>query len=55
MRRVIGNKYKLSLKNLFFKKNSLIDNENDDDEMERSFFCSELVAKAYKKVGILDN
>ena len=45
---VVGNSYKLSFKNLLFQRQSM----NQSIE-KRPFFCSELVAKAFKELGLL--
>ena len=48
---VIGNKYSLSVTDLFFKRET--DRNLEEDLSSRQFFCSELIAKAYKRCGIL--
>ena len=50
IRTVIGLKYKLTPSKIFSKK---CENENDIINEEKSFFCSELVASAYKCLGLL--
>ena len=54
----VGNGYNISLKNLFFRKRSFDRNSQGQvgapTNEEREFFCSELIAKAYKEVGILN-
>eukprot|EP00347_Sterkiella_histriomuscorum_P016113 403354443 len=46
---VVGNKYHLPIKKLLFERNSF------GKTLEgRKFFCSELIAKAYKEMGVLD-
>lgn len=54
----VGNGYNISLKNLFFRKRSFDKNSQGQagptTNEDREFFCSELIAKAYKEVGILD-
>ncbi len=52
VRQTIGKPFKINATKLFRKKN-----ESDNAEkikQDKSFFCSELVATAYKRVGILD-
>jgi len=55
----MGNDYSLNI-GKFFKFTSTIqtkkpvNNPNNNEEKKRSFFCSELVAKAYKVLDILD-
>jgi hypothetical protein len=54
----VGNGYNISLKNLFFRKRSF-DRKSQvqagaPTNEDREFFCSELIAKAYKEVGILN-
>lgn len=52
IRSVIGMKYKLNTAKIFRKKY-----ENDADNLneneDKSYFCSELVASAYKCLGLL--
>lgn len=60
----VGNSYNISLKNLLFRKKTIkkrsgavvgdADGEIVDPDIEqRQFFCSELIAKAYKECGLL--
>jgi hypothetical protein len=44
---VIGKKYKLSASKIFNRKNS------NNNEGEQSFFCSELIASAFKCLELL--
>ena len=62
MSQVVGNKYELSANKL--KRTQSIDvtdlgiDQNGEQRLvaaDRTFFCSELVAKAYKILGILEN
>ena len=49
---VVGNSYSLKLKQLLFRKKSIAqDGEGIED---REFFCSELIAKAFKETGLLN-
>lgn len=41
-----GKKYKLSMSKLLFKK-------KQTEQTEKSYFCSELIARAYQYVGLL--
>lgn len=65
MKTTIGNKYNLSLKEILFKKTTQrqgidMDLSTDYSSIEaedldnRQFFCSELVAKAYKVCGLIN-
>ena len=47
---VIGRKYKLNPAKIFQRK---CDNDMDNIQEETTYFCSELVASAYKNMGIL--
>ena len=50
---VEGNNYSLNIKNFLFKGGSVV--ISDDLELEkRKFFCSELIVKAYKELGLLN-
>ncbi len=49
---VIGKKFSVSIKKLFKKKSDPTENETENYE-KRTFFCSELVATAYKYLGLL--
>ncbi len=44
----IGKEYKFSVKSYILSRNSSVDSE------KTSYFCSSLVAKLYKKLGLLD-
>jgi hypothetical protein len=44
----IGKKYKFSLKKYIMSRNSTVESD------KKSYFCSSLVAKLYKKLGLLD-
>ena len=48
IRTVIGMKYKLTASKLLRKKF-----KNDAEDTDKSYFCSELVASAYKRLGLL--
>jgi len=47
---VIGNKYHLPIGKVLFKRRSV-----DEGIKNRRFFCSELIAKAYKEVGLISS
>ena len=48
-----GNNYNLNIKNFLFKNGSVV--ISDDLELEkRKFFCSELIVKAYKELGLMN-
>jgi len=52
---VMGNDYNISVKKLFFRKKSIGKGAGQDTNLEdRAFFCSELIAKAYKECGLLN-
>jgi len=46
----VGKRYELSVSKLL-KKKSFID--GPESEPDRTYFCSELIAAAYKRVGLL--
>ena len=48
IRSVIGLKYRLTPAKIFKKKD-----DGDETEKDKSYFCSELVAGAYKALGLL--
>ena len=50
IRTVIGMKYRLNPSKIFKKK---CDENSDDISEDKSYFCSELVAGAYKALGLL--
>eukprot|EP00357_Protocruzia_adherens_P033023 CAMPEP_0115000164 /NCGR_PEP_ID=MMETSP0216-20121206/16592_1 /TAXON_ID=223996 /ORGANISM="Protocruzia adherens, Strain Boccale" /LENGTH=592 /DNA_ID=CAMNT_0002365205 /DNA_START=36 /DNA_END=1814 /DNA_ORIENTATION=+ len=50
IRKVLGKKYKISTKKLL-RRFSVLGEEKDEED--QSFFCSELIAAAYKEIGIL--
>lgn len=55
----VGNNYNISLNNLLFrrkslKKKSTTGSATESEDIEsREFFCSELIAKAFKECGLL--
>ena len=50
---VVGNSYNISMRHVLFRKKSF-DKKAAQNE-ERGFFCSELIAKAFKEVGLLQS
>lgn len=54
MRTCIGNSYNFSVKDFLFKKVTRKVSDNLASCEERDFFCSELVAKAFKECGLLN-
>ncbi len=48
MKAVIGNEYAINMKKLIFARSSM--KESLD---KRKFFCSELIAKAFKEAGLI--
>jgi hypothetical protein len=53
LKQAIGKSYNLRVKDAVFRKESKnLDNDISDD---RTFFCSELIAKAYKILGFTIN
>lgn len=54
-----GRKYGIGADKLVQQKTLRLDKQDDEDEMNieegRTFFCSELVAKAYKVLGIIED
>jgi hypothetical protein len=57
IRSVLGNKYGLSFKNILFARSSIQPPPEaagpSKKDNKRTFFCSELVAKCYKELGLL--
>ena len=57
VREVVGHKYALSIAKLLQRKTVALDTLNNGGKFvteNRTFFCSELVAKAYKVMGLLE-
>ena len=57
VREVVGHKYALSIAKLLQRKTVALDGSNNTGKFvaeNRTFFCSELVAKAYKVMGLLE-
>mmetsp|Transcript_16135 Transcript_16135/g.15519 ORF Transcript_16135/g.15519 Transcript_16135/m.15519 type:complete len:131 (-) Transcript_16135:34-426(-) len=54
LREAVGNKYGFSTSKLLFKRNTVKPKKNQFIDEDRTFFCSELVAKAYKVLGIIE-
>ena len=52
----LGNAYAISLKNVLFRRRNSLNRKTYDalpDNDNREFFCSELIAKAYKEAGLI--
>ena len=56
----LGNGYNISIRNLIFRRRSLKSSSGratevqpGEDIEQRDFFCSELIAKAFKEAGLL--
>ena len=49
-----GKKYSLNARKLLTRKSMAVKGSDSLIEKNRTFFCSELVAKAYKCMGLLD-
>jgi len=53
----VGNNYNISLTNILFRKKTIKKSgagaSSQSDLEDREFFCSELIAKAFKEVGLL--
>ena len=52
IKKILGNKYSLKAGNLF-KKKCTTDGDIESIAEDKTFFCSELVASAWKCLGIL--
>ena len=51
----VGNKYGMSTNKLLFQRQTIKSKTGKYIDFDRTFFCSELVAKAYKILGIIEN
>jgi hypothetical protein len=51
----VGNKYGISTSKLFFQRQTVKTKKAQYIDEDRTFFCSELVAKAYKVLGIVED
>lgn len=51
----VGNKYGLSASKLLLSRPSVKPKINKFIDVDRTFFCSELIAKAYKILGIIND
>ncbi len=52
----LGNSYAISLKNVLFRRRRSLNRKTQEpipDNDNREFFCSELIAKAYKEAGLI--
>jgi len=55
LKEAVGNKYGISTSKLLFQRNTVVPKKNKYIDDDRTFFCSELVAKAYKVLGIMED
>ncbi|CDW89888.1 ph domain containing protein [Stylonychia lemnae] len=55
LKEAVGNKYGISTSKLLFQRNTVKPKKNKYIDDDRTFFCSELVAKAYKVLGIMED
>jgi hypothetical protein len=53
LREAVGNSYGMTTSKLLFHRPSLKPKHGTFVDDERTFFCSELVAKAYKVLGLI--
>ena len=53
LREAVGNSYGMTTSKLLFHRPSMKPKHGTFVDDERSFFCSELVAKAYKVLGLI--
>ena len=53
LQEAVGNRYGMSTSKLFFHRQSIKPKKGAFIDEDRTFFCSELVAKAYKVLGIM--
>jgi sulfatase maturation enzyme AslB (radical SAM superfamily) len=53
LKEAVGNKYGMSTSKLLFHRESIKPKKGAFIDQDRTFFCSELVAKAYKVLGLL--
>eukprot|EP00347_Sterkiella_histriomuscorum_P006332 403353158 len=57
IRTVVGNQFKLNLKKLLFTRKTVKSQSSTEQVKQlenRMFFCSELITKAYKEIGLLN-
>ena len=55
MKEAVGNRYGISTSKLLFQRNTIKPKKGNYIDDDRTFFCSELVAKAYKVLGIMED
>ena len=55
LKEAVGNKYGMSTKKLLFHRQSIKPKKGAFIDEDRTFFCSELVAKAYKVLGVIED
>ena len=49
----LGKKYSISFEKLLSDKSTILKKPTDEIPQDRTYFCSELVAAAYKSLGLL--
>lgn len=54
LKEAVGNRYGISTSKLLFQRNTVKPKKGSYIDEDRTFFCSELVAKGYKILGIMD-
>lgn len=54
LKEAVGNRYGISTSKLLFQRNTIKPKTGKYIDDDRTFFCSELVAKAYKILGIME-
>ena len=55
LKEAVGNRYGISTSKLLFQRNTIKPKKGSYIDDDRTFFCSELVAKAYKVLGIMQD
>ena len=55
LKEAVGNKYGISTSKLLFQRNTVKPKKGSYIDEDRTFFCSELVAKGYKVLGIMED
>lgn len=55
LKEAVGNKYGISTSQLLFKRQTVRPKKGVMIDSDRTFFCSELVAKAFKVLGFIDD
>jgi hypothetical protein len=55
LKEAVGNRYGMSTSKLLFHRSSLKPKKGAFIDEDRTFFCSELVAKAYRVLGVMQD